>query len=233
MVTDGLVFLIDAANTKSYPGTGATVTDIAQGVSGTKGTAVSLITYNGVKTFQFTSTDANNFISFTSGTNDYEFSTQSVATWINTTTAKTNMDFITGLNSGDGSDRWRHQTTNTLGAGVKGIELDWIHTEGWGYFAAPLTYDDGNWHYFVTTFDDGTNTGTLYWDGVEITITASSTTPDWTTGENINKLSVGGDEQELGSNFIGYMPLAKMYNRVLTGAEVLQNYNALKGRFGL
>jgi hypothetical protein len=33
--------------------------------------------------------------------------------------------------------------------------------------------------------------------------------------------------------FGGSLAVAKLYNRALTDAEVLQNYNALKGRFGL
>jgi hypothetical protein len=31
----------------------------------------------------------------------------------------------------------------------------------------------------------------------------------------------------------GNIPIHRYYNRVLTSAEILQNYNATKGRFGL
>ena len=36
-----------------------------------------------------------------------------------------------------------------------------------------------------------------------------------------------------GNPLIGEMPVVKLYNQALTAAEVLQNYNATKSRFGL
>jgi hypothetical protein len=33
--------------------------------------------------------------------------------------------------------------------------------------------------------------------------------------------------------FAGYIPTAQIYNRALSAQEVLQNYNAIKTRFGL
>ena len=36
-----------------------------------------------------------------------------------------------------------------------------------------------------------------------------------------------------GDLFNGNLAIARVYNRALTAAEVLQNYNAQKGRFGL
>lgn len=45
--------------------------------------------------------------------------------------------------------------------------------------------------------------------------------------------SRGSGATGLGSNWNGLVYSAKIYNRALTRAEVLQNYNATKGRFGL
>ena len=63
-------------------------------------------------------------------------------------------------------------------------------------------------------------------------------------GIQISSLSVSGDIKTLDSNFgsmfnMGYGPFSgnisniMLYNRALSSTEVLQNYNALKGRFGL
>ena len=38
---------------------------------------------------------------------------------------------------------------------------------------------------------------------------------------------------ESGRRFKGKMPIVRVYNRALSASEVLQNYNATKGRFGL
>ena len=63
-------------------------------------------------------------------------------------------------------------------------------------------------------------------------------------GVQISSLSVSGNIKTLDSNFgsmydMGYGPYSgnisniMLYNRALSSTEVLQNYNALKGRFGL
>lgn len=63
-------------------------------------------------------------------------------------------------------------------------------------------------------------------------------------GVQISSLSVSGNIKTLDSNFgsmydMGYGPFSgnisniMLYNRALSSTEVLQNYNALKGRFGL
>jgi hypothetical protein len=45
--------------------------------------------------------------------------------------------------------------------------------------------------------------------------------------------ALNGGGTALSSPFNGYIALAQIYNRALSQAEILQNYNALKARFGL
>jgi hypothetical protein len=85
---------------------------------------------------------------------------------------------------------------------------------------------DGVWHYIGVTFD-GTNLR-MYVDG--ILDNTSGTLTYSTTGQNnfIGKSSHTGNENYTN----GSMGMVHVYNRALSGAEVLQNYNATKGRFG-
>ena len=46
-------------------------------------------------------------------------------------------------------------------------------------------------------------------------------------------VGIGRDADHNGSYFNGRIAIVQAYNRALTAAEVLQNYNALKSRFGL
>lgn len=228
IVRNDLILLVDSANIKCYPGSGTTVVDQARGISGTMGSSVSYNATN--KSFVFTDNTINNLIQFNSGTADYEFPTQTVSIWFKTTTVKQNMDFVTGTASTNTTYRWRHQTSNTQG-GAKGIELDWIHTGGWGHFSnSVINYDDGKWHNFVSTFTG--SLGQLYWDGELIAYTSSGAT-DWTTGANINRINIGGDQAELGSNFIGEMSQIAFYRRVLPASEIRNNFNAVRGRYGV
>ena len=61
-----------------------------------------------------------------------------------------------------------------------------------------------------------------------------------TTGNGISNLNVGTHGFAIGhkvsdgtEHFQGKISCVSVYRRVLTATEVLQNYNALKGRFGL
>jgi len=108
------------------------------------------------------------------------------------------------------------------GVGVMGYNNDFYPGAG----AAGVTLNDGNWHYIGATFD-GTNLRT-YADGV-LDNTSGAITYS-TTGQNnfIGKSNHTGNE----NYFNGNMGLVQFYNRALSGAEVLQNYNATKGRYG-
>lgn len=82
-------------------------------------------------------------------------------------------------------------------------------------------------HHIVAT-RDGSGNVKLYKEGnLAKTGTLTSSVPsniNWRIGADVN----GGAE-----GFNGSIYTVKVYNRVLTASEVLQNFNATKGRFGL
>jgi hypothetical protein len=106
--------------------------------------------------------------------------------------------------------------------GVMGYNNDYYPSTG----NAGILITDGVWHYIGVTFD-GTNLR-MYVDG--ILDNTSGTLTYSTTGQNnfIGKSSHTGNENYTN----GSMGMVHVYNRALSGAEVLQNYNATKGRFG-
>lgn len=84
---------------------------------------------------------------------------------------------------------------------------------------------NNQWYNFVMTYDGSTQTA--YSNGVSIgsltrTLVNNST----------NRFTLG-DGYLYSSPFKGNIAIAQLYNRALTAAEVLQNYNATKSRFGL
>jgi hypothetical protein len=86
---------------------------------------------------------------------------------------------------------------------------------------------DGNWHYIGFT-SDGT-TKTAYIDGVAVGTQAvlGSLTKTFAN----RKIGRFGSSETYYTN--GDIPAYYIYNRALTAAEIRQNYNALKGRYGL
>jgi len=86
------------------------------------------------------------------------------------------------------------------------------------------------WYNLTMTWDSTTFSG--YLNGVQFGVT----TPYTVSGGSgtVTTFIIGGYTFQLGTQiFNGYISQVSIYNRPLLSSEVLQNYNALKGRFGL
>jgi hypothetical protein len=82
-----------------------------------------------------------------------------------------------------------------------------------------------NWHHLVVTYN-GT-TLSLYRNGSLVGTPATSTGNITNTSKSLT-LGVRG-----GNYFGGRISNTKIYNRELTVSEIQQNFNALRGRFGI
>jgi hypothetical protein len=210
-VTDGLVLALDAANSRSYPGTGTTWSDLS-------GNSNNVTLYNSPT---YTS---NNLGSFNfDGTNDYAAVNN---TSILSTTAYTKLAWFRPETStanivsggGDGQHAfWMGGTSTTLQAG---------HNGSW----STVQYTPGNmlnqWWFGAVTFNTATG-WVLYLNGQQVNTSASTTT---FTGGNTVRIGAFNDAANL---FDGDIPVVQIYNRVLSAQEILQNYNATKSRFNL
>jgi hypothetical protein len=98
-------------------------------------------------------------------------------------------------------------------------------------------YHDGNWYHAVATI--GVNKYKIYVNAIELTTSflygsqSSNFSGIFNAGGNsivrVSSRPYGG-----GSGFFeGDIAFMKVYNRVLSAKEILDNYNATKGRFGL
>jgi hypothetical protein len=213
IVTSGLVLCLDAANPKSYPGSGTTWNDLSG--NGNAGTLTGGPTYIA----------SNNVILF-DGTNDYiatsyapTFNDFSVIVWFKST-SNLNYSRLVDKNYVNGMWIGRSATSaNTWGGGV-------LDTGPFGRF---ITLQDGNWH-MIASVRQGT-THTIYGDGITNTIsgTVSSAALSATA-------FAFGLNQSTGPNtdpFAGNISQFSIYNRALTSTEILQNFNALRGRFDI
>jgi hypothetical protein len=113
-------------------------------------------------------------------------------------------------------------SANTVIAGIYS-GTDW-------YTTPSATIPDNTWVRLVATYDDVSKTLSLFVDSETVSSRTASVTVSWDT----TKLDTGlliGRMWDAGNYFAGSMGYLRIYNRVLTGAELLQNYNATKNRF--
>lgn len=208
-VTSGLVGYWDAGNAKSYPGSGTTWTDLSG--NGNNGTLTNSPTYSsGAITFAAASSQ------YASGSLS-TISTWSMCLWYKSTDITSAVVFypfsctdVTGIGFGGTF------SANTIGK--------WWFFDGVAADAFPANSITTNtWYNMVVT---KTSTSyTFYTNGIQ-TATATG------TNLSLNKFRIGGRAD--GFWYVsGSAAIASVYNRELSPQEVSQNFNALRGRFGV
>jgi hypothetical protein len=217
IVTNGLMVYLDAANTRSYPGTGNTWYDLIGNRNFTLQNNPSFI-----------ADSAGGSIRFTAASQHYASSSSSLPLMTRFTVEV--WHYYTGNNSGlypsivtelyPGSTL---QINYVLG-GVDGLTIG-FYNSAWNLSSA-YTLTAGNWYHLVGNFD-GANLR-LYVNGVNQVTTANTGTPTANTG-GIRLMRRWDYDEYWG----GHLSTVKIYNRALTSQEIVQNYNATKGRFGL
>jgi hypothetical protein len=210
IVRDGLVLDLDAGITDSYPGSGTTWTDLSP--YGNNGTLTNTPTYSGANGGSLSFNGSNQYAICSGTPLNVTSYTKSVWFKLTSTSAANNL-----VSCSPGHFMFFGSTT----------QLYCGHSD-WGvYFAFPSTtiFSAGIWYNACLTFNT-TDGMKLYINGsLDATYTA-------------NKTQAAGGGIEIGSfgagNFLnGNIAQASVYNRTLSAAEILQNYNALRGRYGL
>lgn len=218
VVTDGLVFYVDASNPNSYPGSGTTWTDLIEGVNGT---LTNGPTYNSGNGGYIDFDGSNDYVDVT-GINVSTLSAFTVEAWVYPTSNSS--DGTVFGNFGSNTSTRSFLLYWDVGDGALGF--DWLVATSAFYRTGP-TVANGSlnaWNHVV-----GTCSGSqiqLYVNGSSIGTASVSGTINNNSGFRL------GATQEPGLRALnGNIAVAKVYDKVLSSAEVTQNYNALKNRF--
>jgi len=232
IVTDGLVLALDAGNTKSYPGSGATWTDLSG--NGNNGTLTNGPTYS----------SANGGSIVFDGIGDY-VSGPTFSSVLNYQTSGTIECFfkIISSPSADFEDIWGFasggSTTRTIWFEASTIVLDNLRFV-WRLSSGSLGTIDTN---IAPSTNRNINQVVCSYEVISTNITFrvyingtfynSSTVSGSLTNSPSLPLSIGSNLGALAESFNCNIYNFKIYNRALTAAEVSQNFNALRGRFGI
>jgi hypothetical protein len=220
LVADGLVLYLDAANAESYPGSGSTWYDLS-------GNSRNFSTYNSP-----TYNSAGYWA--LGGTNQYFEYPNLPVQWGNSDyTIDTVFRLSTAVSGVFGlvSTMTGPFNLNTLGMEIR------VRT-----FGIEFTVNDGSGSGVRTT--SVLTWQTNIWYHIAFAYTKSSSCVCYINGSNNVTQSYAGEANynniynlSLGRANDGYLngdiASVKIYNRVLSAAEILQNYSATRSRFGL
>jgi hypothetical protein len=220
IVRDGLVLDLDAAKRDSYPGSGTSWRDIAGGVI-----TGSLI---GGPTF-----DPNNGGSIVfDGVDDYVEAPNNTSINLTETGGAINTWIKTNISATGSINGNLVAKTNVYSNGywlVKYNDKVRISLFGTGNLemVGVRSITDNIWHHIVATW---TSTQlTIYIDGT----LDKTQSYNFTFTTSADLLYIGRQKTAGEGFFKGNISNVQIYNRTLSPAEVLQNYNATKGRYGL
>jgi hypothetical protein len=88
----------------------------------------------------------------------------------------------------------------------------------------------GVWYNYCFTYNHSTFLKQIYRNGIQLTGTPIQTQ---TAYIGTGTVRIGATYSSGGAHANGKIAGAKLYTRVLTSTEILQNYNSIKGRYGL
>ena len=222
IVEDGLVFCVDVANRRSYPRAGTVWTDLATSkVNGTLTNMTDNFSTDGVGTLTFDGADEHvNFGDNFSFLDDPDANEFTITSWINGDSGADGTIFSKADN-GNRMVQLFTSTSDTLVTKTGGTQI-----------VGSTIVADGTWHNvgLRVSNDGGTYKAKLYVDGMsdssEVAVGSTTVTADFLIGARRDSGNTG-----LGYPFDGKIANCFMYNRALSSAEILQNYNATKWRF--
>jgi hypothetical protein len=211
IIDDGLVLYLDAGNRKSYPGSGTTWFD--KSGRGNNGTLTNGPTFNtgSLGSVVFDGVDDISIHPSTLYVDNFTLSAwvYKTSSGIQTIIAKGNSSFILNFYLRIAGNSGFYGTN----ASFSEILIPDLVLNVWNNTV--LTYDKTSLKYYL--------------NGVFINQNNATNTPSSTTSNTI----VGRLGDFNGQYWTGRIATTQIYNRALSAQEVLQNYNATKGRFNL
>lgn len=221
IVTDGLVLYLDAANTKSYPGSGTVWYDLSG--NSNNGILTNSPTFNSNNNGNFIFDGVNDYISLAYNSS---FNIRNGLTFHVILKRNSNYNQLSDCFILSRPPSWYFYDAYNSGYIQGDVFIDGVRR---GACTTILPYDN-QWYTINYTYNGFTGLAVMYKNGI-----------------NVNSVQLTGLSNYLidysSSNFINifyntvgrsyYVANLILYNRALSPEEILQNYNATKSRFNL
>jgi len=243
IVTDGLQLYLDAANPKSYPGTGTVWTDLSGNLNNATITSTSFlensIVYNGSSSYG--TVGSSNFFDLS---NNFRASTGyswSVSVWfkfpISPTTSRTgNASYaICGQGGGIGGGE---TLTIFVGSGTDSTFGPYspyycaVGTFGAKTIISPNPVNTNTWNNVCVTWNG--ISGKTFFNGIErsnLNVGAAAAQTTFLFG--IGQVGTSSHSANVAQIFEGSIGSILVYGTALSNKSVLSNFNSIRGRYGI
>lgn len=225
LISDALVLRLDAANIKSYEGSGTLFKDLTSNLSDFTLVGSPTFNTNGFFTFNGTSQYASRV-----NTSSLKPTTAiSLEQWLN----------ADNWNAGTSSSNYKCALSCTQGGGYShniwnGTFNSYIYAGGRYLVPSASVSSFTGWHHFVTTFDG--QYAKLFIDGNlanTVDYGSANTTMTYASNSIFLGAEAGASTSPEGYYWQGKIATTSIYNKALSAAEVAQNYNTTKVRYSL
>ena len=225
IVEDGLVLYLDAANERSYPGSGTDLYDISK--EGMDSSLLNGTAYTSGPPSYFTFDKVNDYINVpdNSKTALQLTGNLTISIWFRPHDYASSRQGLIGRQSGLSEYAITLETPGTVSFYFQSANQPSNYYNGASF--QPFGQENNVWQLLTITRDFSSSV-VFYKNASQTTTTNITTvTPPSATTSN-TRIGIGN-----GGYYDGDVGLVTLYNRALTAAEVLQNFNAIRSRYGL
>jgi hypothetical protein len=223
IITDGLVLCLDAANPKSYPGSGTTWTDLSG--RGNNGTLVNGVGYTSANRGSLVFDGVNDYVNFGNSSvfNQSGGKSFTITCWalFNSTPVAFNPIF----NKMAANGTWEYALGLSSSRGV-----NWLTSSNgtnWVVRGVGETISLSIWYYYSVGYDFANQVSFASINGKTIFTSAQTGIYNGSRAFEI------GRHNDPVTTMNGRISNLNFYNRVLTESEIQQNFNATRGRYGI
>lgn len=215
IVNNGLVLHLDAANSRSYAGSGTAWNDLSG--NGRNGTLVNGVGYSG----------ENNGCLVFDGVDDQMPNPVTLTTLSNTNPITTTVSFWfkAAATSGRRNLSWAFSDGMIIAANNSNLYF----YRGNSYISTSVVLFDNTWKN-LTRVDNGNGSSLLFYLNGNLVHTDQSFITYGTSQHNFFTSYGSG---ALGGYFLGNVGNLQLYNRALTATEIKQNFEATRGRYNV
>lgn len=215
VVTDGLVFYVDAGNEDSYPGSGTTWSDL---MDGKQASLINSPTYDPGNAGSIVFDGTDSYITVSQSSGDFSQSPMTTEHWVKFDQFNGGGDMLlmdrSAYNGSNGIETFISGGSNVIS--VRGAGTAILNSSG--------VVSTGVWTHICIVFDGAT--AYIYINGqLDNSGTINS------VQNSTHDLHIGNYPSLPAYNFDGNWATLAIYHKALSASEVLQNYNALKNRF--